>query len=379
VSFVAETQRIQSILDSEWQAAAAQAATDAYSSPMLPPSLGPCTIEEALYPNGRPYRTPSEARAMSWWDGFVTFNRIGQIGQGIYESELAFLRSPYTLYQGVSNLVSDAYGYGKDALFGPERSLILGDELPYQAQSGIVRAIQQKGFVDATGEFVVGMLKSLPPISQIDAVNRNDYKALGASILPSLLFLEGGSMLRLGQAGETSSLFSLSASRTGQLTGIAELDMPFAQSAQAGGMLAALERRGVTVIDDVSRLPAGVSVQTFMENGALTMVYDSATSSFIDMLHDIRHVAQIQRVEASGLRTAEQIFASPRLMGVAERGAYEYELRLLDRHDGVSSGYVTYAQGQIESYYRPSWSTSFGWPGSTANRIFRTMEPGLKP
>jgi hypothetical protein len=223
------------------------------------------------------------------------------------------------------------------------------------------------------------MLKSLPPISQIDAVNRNDYKALGASILPSLLFLEGGSMLRLGQAGETSSLYSLSASRTGQLTGIAELDMPFAQSAQAGGMLAALERRGVTVIDDVSRLPAGVSVQTFMENGALTMVYDSATSSFIDMLHDIRHVAQIQRVEASGLRTAEQIFASPRLMGVAERGAYEYELRLLDRHDGVSSGYVTYAQGQIESYYRPSWSTSFGWPGSTANRIFRTMEPGLKP
>jgi NADPH-dependent glutamate synthase beta subunit-like oxidoreductase len=107
VSFVAETQRIQSILDSELQAAAAQAATDAYSSPMLPPSLGPCTIEEALYPNGRPYRAPSEARALSWWDGFVTFNPIGRFGQGIYESELALMEVRMELARIVINDTSE--------------------------------------------------------------------------------------------------------------------------------------------------------------------------------------------------------------------------------------------------------------------------------
>jgi hypothetical protein len=110
-------------------------------------------------------------------------------------------------------------------------------------------------------------------------------------------------------------------------------------------MITGLERRGVNVIDDASRLSAGASVQTFREGGQLTMVYDSSSSSFLDVLHDTRHIAQIQRAELQGI----DVLGSPRLRGLAEYGAYGYEVRLGQRY-GFSSEYMGYARGQI--YYR---------------------------
>lgn len=110
---------------------------------------------------------------------------------------------------------------------------------------------------------------------------------------------------------ENTSLYS----RTGQSTGVEEFDKLFSQSAQFETMTAALERRGVSVIDDASRLDPTASAQVFRENGKLTLICDSKTTPFLDMLHEARHVAQIQRAEASGAIGSKDIFGNSRLLG----------------------------------------------------------------
>lgn len=166
-------------------------------------------------------------------------------------------------------------------------------------------------------------------------------------------------------------------SRTGQFTGVATFDRLFAESPQAPRMLDALGRRGVQVIDDVSLLDPGASAQTLRMNGQLTLIYDSNSTTFVDMLHDVRHVAQVQRAEAAGVLGNKDIFGSPRLIGAAERGTYEYELRLGSRA-GFSDRYMGYLQRQLDFYYPPGYSAKFS-ASPTMRSIFNAMEPGLKP
>lgn len=136
-------------------------------------------------------------------------------------------------------------------------------------------------------------------------------------------------------------------------------------------MIAALERRGVTVIDDASRLDAGASVQTIRDGGGrLTMIYDSGSSSFLDVLHDSRHIAQIQRADLQGF----DVFGSRRLKGFAERAAYGYEVRLGQRF-GFSQEYMSYARGQMEFYFPPSYATKLSLSPSMAQQA-RVIEPG---
>jgi len=63
-------------------------------------------------------------------------------------------------------------------------------------------------------------------------------------------------------------------------------------------MVSALERRGVTVVDDASKLTLGEAARTERIGGKLTVTYDSKSSTYLDMLHESRHVAQ--RAEKSG-------------------------------------------------------------------------------
>jgi hypothetical protein len=161
------------------------------------------------------------------------------------------------------------------------------------------------------------------------------------------------------------------------LTGVPEFDQLFSNSPQAGKMLDALARRGVNVVDDASRLDPGVAAQVFPENGQLTLVYDSNGTTFVDMLHEARHVAQVQRVEAANVLGDKDIFGSPRLLGAAERGAYEYESRL-GAANGFSDDYMNYLRQQINEYYPVGYSKKFN-ASPTLGSIFNAMEPGLKP
>jgi hypothetical protein len=136
-------------------------------------------------------------QGLSSFEGFSTFNGFGRALSGLAQGVSDLVRSPITVSEGISNLLSDAYGYAKDALVGPRQS-ILGDEVPYQAQSGLVSAIQQRGGVEVAGDLLMGTLKSLPILGQLDAMMKGDPYAFGASVPNALLALEGGALLRSG-------------------------------------------------------------------------------------------------------------------------------------------------------------------------------------
>jgi hypothetical protein len=217
------------------------------------------------------------------------------------------------------------------------------------------------------------------PILAADA-KANHIASIGGLLIPGE---EGFAALEKAVAGgmrgilRTASKDALLSSRTGQLTGVAKFDQLFSQSAPAQKMISALERRGVIVVNDASRLDPGASAQLIRENGKLTLIYDSNSTSFVDMLHESRHVAQVQRAEAADVLGEKDIFGSPRLLGVAERGAYEYELRLGNNY-GFSSDYMKYVRSQIDFYYPSSYSAKFN-TSPTMRRIFNAMEPGLNP
>lgn len=64
-------------------------------------------------------------------------------------------------------------------------------------------------------------------------------------------------------------------------------------------------------------------------------------------------------------------------MELAERGAYEYELRL-GASRGFSSDYINFLNSQIDHYYPSSYAAKFN-ASPTMRRIFNAMEPSLKP
>ena len=159
-------------------------------------------------------------------------------------------------------------------------------------------------------------------------------------------------------------------------SGNATFDTLFVDSPQAGAMVAGLERRGVRLVDDVNALDPGEAAHVRLIGNQPTLFYDSGSTSLLDMLHESRHVAQIQRVQAADV-LGDKSLMSPRLVGAAERGAYEYELRLGERF-GFSDTYKNALREQVDKYYPSSLSIKFN-ASDRMRAIFEAMEPGLKP
>jgi hypothetical protein len=80
-------------------------------------------------------------------------------------------------------------------------------------------------------------------------------------------------------------------------------------------------------------------------------------------------VIQIQRAASQGIK----VFESGRLMGLAEYGAYGYEVRLGQRY-GFSLEYMAYAKGQMGSYLPPKWAAKFSLSPSMAQKA-QILEP----
>lgn len=156
-----------------------------------------------------------------------------------------------------------------------------------------------------------------------------------------------------------------------------ESDQLFAESPQAQRMIAGLERRGVLVVDNSSSLAVNEAAKVSRVNGQLVLTYDSQGTTLIDMLHEARHVAQIQRVESAGVLGNKDIFGNSRLIGAAERGAFEYEQRLGSRFE-FSAEYMNYLDSMKNYYYPNSFSSKFS-ASPTMRDIFNAMEPGLTP
>jgi hypothetical protein len=174
------------------------------------------------------------------------------------------------------------------------------------------------------------------------------------------------------------SLADASALATRRLppSGNAQFDQLFIDSPQANAMVAGLERRGARLVDDVNALDPGEAAHVRLIDNQPTIFYDSRSTSLLDMLHESRHVAQIQRVLDADVLGDKNLF-STRLRGAAERGAYEYELRLGDRFD-FSDEYKNTLRSQIDFYYPSGYSAKFN-ASPTMRSIFEALEPGLKP
>lgn len=314
-------------------------------------------------------RVTGEMRSVGALEGFFTFNGVGQALSGLWDNVTAL---PDMAKGYVSNQIANLYDSYQ--LY----QLATGEIDTVDFTHPVASRIQDDGSVlPVIGDTIRGAIMATP-IGLIDAGYRGDWRSFGQR-LPSLL--EVPALARgLGKAaldGPDSAV--LSSSRTGKITGNIQFDRLFSESPQAQNMIAGLERRNVSIVDDVTMLKPGQSAYVSKIDGRLTLVYDSKSTSFLDMLHESRHVAQVQRTESSGVLGNKNIFDpnSTRLRGASERGAYEYELRLGKRFN-FSDEYMNFAKQRIDFYYPKSYSSKFT-NSPTMNAIFKEIEPGLKP
>jgi hypothetical protein len=264
---------------------------------------------------------------------------------------------------GIGSIESASYSFG---LMGtPETRAAWAVTASQNAVEGIGRLLQ-----DPVGS-IAGWWGNL---TGQDSQLIRQATAQGAGVA---LGIGGGILLGKAQNLSINNIGKLGTSNSRILTESAVFDQLFTESPQASKILDALARRGVKVSDDASRLDRLTLAQVFREDGQLTLIYDSNKTSFVDMLHEARHVAQVQRIDAAGVLGEKDLFANKRLIGAAERGAYEYELRLGERR-GFSENYKSYLRDQINSYYPPSVGKKFS-ASPTMRNILNTMEPGLTP
>jgi len=136
-------------------------------------------------------------KPVSGWDSFVTSNPVGRAWRGYSEATWSIIRSPVTAAEGLWNLGQDAYGYSREALFGPSLG-VLGDVRYYEPQSALARSIERDGIAGTVGNVIVGGVRSLPGVAQVDALYRGDAYALGSSLPSTGLAVAGGMALGRG-------------------------------------------------------------------------------------------------------------------------------------------------------------------------------------
>ena len=257
-------------------------------------------------------------------------------------------------WNGVSNAVSHAVAHPGETWDAGVRSVNHFLDLPFQEQA------------DAVFKGGLGLLAGAGTARLSTAVGSFANQGLRSAAQWAVPTLD-----RLDTLAEGAM-----ATRRLPPSGNATFDTLFVDSPQAGAMVAGLERRGVRLVDDVNALDPGEAAHVRLIGNQPTLFYDSGSTSLLDMLHESRHVAQIQRVQAADV-LGDKSLMSPRLVGAAERGAYEYELRLGERF-GFSDTYKNALREQVDKYYPSSLSIKFN-ASDRMRAIFEAMEPGLKP
>lgn len=191
-------------------------------------------------------------RGMSDVEGFFTFDSLGRGLNGYANAAKELLLSPLSLASGVGNLASDAWGYSKDALYGPERDAF-GYENPYQAENSLVQSIQTRGVLGTIGGLTIGVMKSLPLISTIDGLSRGDAYMVGGS-LPNLAMAAFG-VANSAEAGSLAARMERIAARTPEEIADRARVAALINKARAQGdpgvpqLISQLERNGITVKD----------------------------------------------------------------------------------------------------------------------------------
>ncbi|MCU7929106.1 MAG: hypothetical protein KZQ97_22105 [Candidatus Thiodiazotropha sp. (ex Dulcina madagascariensis)] len=314
-------------------------------------------------------RVTGEHRRVGALEGFFTFTGVGQALSGLWDSvtSLPDMARSYA-YSQIANL------YDTQQLY----QLAIGETDSVDFTNPITSRIQDDGSVlPILGDTIRGAVMATP-IGLIDAGYRGDWYSFGQR-LPSLL--EAPILARgLGKAAlDVPDKLSSSIDGGFYPTGIGKFDQPFSLSPQFEKISVGLERRGITLVPDRSKLDMSAGERAFVQlekDGSGILVYDPATTPFVDILHESRHISQIQRAQKSGLLGDKSPYSS-KLKPLFERGAYEYELRLGERFD-FDSRYNRQLVDRVNDYYTPQFERSL-LRGQSRIDLFQVIEPRLSP
>jgi hypothetical protein len=139
-------------------------------------------------------------RAIGPVEGFFTFNPAGRFLSRYGQSAANIVSSLYTVPKELVLTAGDAVG---NATYGALNRVFGGSQV-YENDGALFRSIDNNGVLGTIGLATTGTVRSLPGISQIDALYRRDLDALADSLPTTLL---AGSGLVLGRG--SGPLFSV--------------------------------------------------------------------------------------------------------------------------------------------------------------------------
>ncbi|MEK8018128.1 MAG: hypothetical protein VSS75_014740 [Candidatus Parabeggiatoa sp.] len=112
-------------------------------------------------------------------------------------------------------------------------------------------------------------------------------------------------------------------------------------------------------------------------DGKYMIDFDPARTTVLDILHEKHHIIQFQRLAKSGALGNKSLFSKYVVAGF-ERGAYEYELRLVTRLN-VSQNYKRFLAEQILNYYTITIQRKYESDSKNFKKILNAIEPLLNP
>lgn len=112
-------------------------------------------------------------------------------------------------------------------------------------------------------------------------------------------------------------------------------------------------------------------------DGKYVIDFDPARTTVLDILHEKHHIIQFQRLAKSGALGNKSLFSKYVVAGF-ERGAYEYELRLVTRLN-VSQNYKQFLGEQILNYYTITVQRKYESNSKNFKKILNAIEPFLNP
>jgi hypothetical protein len=137
------------------------------------------------------------------------------------------------------------------------------------------------------------------------------------------------------------------------LTGVSKFDELVVGTEKYERWAKAMERRGVKVSE--TELVPGNAANAI--HGAIEV--DPKQFTYLDLLHESRHIRQIERAAEQGVTISKQMVRS-----WFEKGAYEYELRLGEKL-GFSEEYMNFARSRLNDYWSRTLQTKYNMSKST--------------
>jgi hypothetical protein len=157
-----------------------------------------------------------------------------------------------------------------------------------------------------------------------------------------------------------------SSSASGKLpeTGVPEFDKLMAGTARYLQWVAWLESLGYTVIEQSLTEGSAAEIE-----GSVILI-DPAQFRYIDLLHESRHIRQIDLALRLGFDPFVEGKFAKMLRAWFEFGAYEYERRL-SKIFGFSSEYRDYLERQINHYWKRAYRKKLRFSSNLRNRFNR--------